>query len=122
MAENDIKVKFEKVPKGPFSAEEFRVKFRAFFAVGAFIMVFLFMFVAILSETAQAAKFTEFLLGFLTASLLAVIINYYYGSSESSVQPDIKTESEPVPFSTNGKPKINMENYVGEDADKKEIP
>ena len=66
----------------PFEPEQFRIKFRAFFAVVIFIAVFLFLFVAILNSTAQAAKYTEFLLGFLTASLLAVIINFYYGSGD----------------------------------------
>lgn len=68
--------------KKEFDTEQFRIKFRAFFAVIIFIAVFIFLFVSILSTSAQSAKYTEFLLGFLTASLLAVIINFYYGSGD----------------------------------------
>ena len=83
MGENDSKINTKK----EFNPEEFRVKFRAFFAVLGFLSAVLFLFVSVLSETASASKYTGTILGFMTGTLVTLVFTYYFGNSD---RPDPK--------------------------------
>jgi len=65
-----------------FQSEEFRVKFRAFFAVLSFLVGMAFIMLACFSETVVKSEFTGPVIGFVSGNLLTLILTYYYGSSD----------------------------------------
>ena len=72
--------------KGEFNPEEFRIKFKAFLAVLAFIAAMVFLLVAMINTAAQTSKYTGTIIGFVTGTLITLIFSYYFGSSEP-IQP-----------------------------------
>ena len=90
MAENDLKVEVEaKVGKvkNKFDPEEFRVKFRAFFAVLGFLAAVAFLFTSVLNTEAQASKYTGTIIGFMTGTLVTLVFTFYFGSSDKPEYP-----------------------------------
>ena len=77
--------------KGEFNPEEFRIKFKAFLAVLAFIVAMVFLLVAMINTAAQTSKYTGTIIGFVTGTLITLIFSYYFGSSEP-----IKMETAPI--------------------------
>lgn len=77
--------------KGEFNPEEFRIKFKAFLAVLAFVAAVVFLLVAMINTAAQTSKYTGTIIGFVTGTLITLIFSYYFGNSEP-----IKQEVQPV--------------------------
>ena len=71
-----------------FNENEFRIKFRAVFAVIIFIAVFAFLFVSVLFESVAKVEYVQLIIGFITGSLLSALIGFYYGDAESKNKTD----------------------------------
>lgn len=67
-----------------FNAEEFRVKFRAFFALLCFVGGMAFLFCAVFSETAAKSEYAGTIVGFIAGTLLTLVLTFYFGSSDNS--------------------------------------
>lgn len=62
----------------------FRVLFRAFVAVGSLIFAFFYMWnVTFLEEGEKISENGQVVLGFLLSTLLSLLYNFYFGSSEN---------------------------------------
>lgn len=68
--------------KGEFNPEAFRIKFKAFLAVLAFLAAIMFLLVAMINPEAQTSKYTGTIIGFVTGTLITLIFSYYFGNSE----------------------------------------
>ena len=83
--------------KNGFNQDEFKVKFRAFFALFAFCAGMGFLFLVVLNQRASESRFTEYIVGFLTGSLLSLILAYYFGNSELAEKATPVKPIEPEP-------------------------
>ena len=83
--------------KNGFNQDEFKVKFRAFFALIAFCAGMGFLYLVVLNKTASESRFTEYIVGFLTGSLLSLILAYYFGNSELAEKATPVKPIEPKP-------------------------
>ena len=80
MASEKTKIK----TKNEFNPEEFRVKFRAFLSTLAFAASIVFLFVMVLNGTASSSKYGEYIIGWMTGTLITLIFTFYFGSSDGS--------------------------------------
>jgi hypothetical protein len=85
------------------------MKFRAGFAILAFVVAMIIIMIAMMSSTAQASEYTGTIIGFITGSLVTLILSFYFGSSEGSDQtpgakPPISAEPGNNPVKTRSKP------------------
>lgn len=78
-------IETDKKQKKEFNAEEFRVKFRAFFSVLAFLVGMAFLSISVFSKTAADSEFIGPIVGFISGTLLTLIMTYYFGSSDGQV-------------------------------------
>jgi len=85
--------------KGEFNPDEFRIKFKAFLAVLAFITAACFLMTAMINTAAQTSKYTGTIIGFVTGTLITLIFSYYFGNSEP-IKP------EPFPIHSGGLPPL----------------
>lgn len=83
--------------KGEFNPEEFRIKFKAFLAVMAFIAAVVFLLVAMINTAAQTSKYTGTIIGFVTGTLITLIFSYYFGNSEPIKPEQFPTHSGGLP-------------------------
>lgn len=87
------KEKSEKLVK-PFNSEEFRVKFRAVFALISFILGMVFICFAVFSKTAQTSEFTGTIIGFICGTMITLILTYYFGNADN--QPPVPPVENPL--------------------------
>lgn len=81
-----------------FNPDHFRVKFRAGFAVLALIMGAAVVALLLLNETAQKAPQADFIAGFILATMIGAIVNFYYGRSETDpIEAQIPPPAEVIP-------------------------
>jgi len=76
-----------------FNPEEFRVKFRAFFAVISFLAGMTFLIFAVFSKQAMMSKFTGPIVGFISGTMITLILTYYFGSSDQSQNNSLPDQS-----------------------------
>lgn len=68
-------------------------KFRAWLAWYLITLSFAYIFVVTLSETAQASKSSDTILGFLLGTGLSAVIAFYFGSNESPNNEEVTDDN-----------------------------
>lgn len=106
MSEKIEKAKAQKV----FNPEEFKVKYRAFLSFVAFVAGMIFLFVVVLNDAAQTSKYGEYIIGWMTGTLMTLVFTFYFGSSDNGGP----TRENPAPT----KPEIIQDTPPDEKPDK----
>lgn len=66
-----------------FNPDHFRVKFRAGLAILGMLIGLVVILLLLLNETAQESTQADFIAGFVLATMIAGIMAYYFGNSDS---------------------------------------
>ena len=80
-----------------FDREAYRVKFRSVFALMAFLLGMGLLYAVIFYEPAGNSKLAEYIVGFITGSMLSSVIGFYFGATdkkETIVNPTNPEEPE----------------------------
>lgn len=70
----------------PFSKDDFRVVFRAVYTLLVSIWTGLYLWKVTFTSSSEVSKLAEFIIGFVLGTLIATLINFYFGGSENATK------------------------------------
>lgn len=69
-----------------FDRENFRALFRALFTILVSLWTGAYLWNVTFSKAEEVSKYAEFIIGFVLGTLIATLINFYFGGSENGIQ------------------------------------
>lgn len=85
-----------------FHANNFKVIFRAVYTILVSVWTGAYLWHVTFSKPNEVAKYAEFIIGFILGTLIATLINFYYGGNEDATK-NPESDDGPFDFSTSGK-------------------
>lgn len=70
-----------------FDKDDFRVVFRASYTLLVSIWVGIYLWNVTFAEEGAVSEFAEFIVGFVLGTLIATLINFYFGGNEDEESP-----------------------------------